>query len=288
MKSREQTEPAEGSYGFTLIELLVVIAIIAILAALLLPALSHAKRSAQGAACQNNLRQLQLAWVCYAEDHGDALPPNDSGDNLMAAPPRQRWVGGVMTYEVNGYDSIGPTRFQESTNTLLLLEDRPGRIGPYLKAAEVFKCPADRSYIILGGTRRPRVRSYTINWYLGNSQAGGMEDVPWTFHERLGEVRHSTSIFVFVDEHEDSITGGHFYFNSDAGGADTSGVGSLPANRHGKGLNLSFADGHVEKHRWKGVWGTIPVERKQVGKARPQAGQDFYWLWERSTTRREQ
>src|SRR5262245_24494070 len=60
--------------SFTLIELLVVIAIIAILAALLLPALSRAKASSHKGACLNNLRQMGMSLLMYANENKDVIP----------------------------------------------------------------------------------------------------------------------------------------------------------------------------------------------------------------------
>ena len=62
-----------------------VIAIIAILAALLLPALSRAKGSAQRIACANNLRQIRLALGIYANDHDGRMPPREPFTNRWPA-----------------------------------------------------------------------------------------------------------------------------------------------------------------------------------------------------------
>lgn len=69
-----------------MIELLVTIAIIAILAAMLLPALSAARKKAQTVQCQSNLRQISITTFMYCQDNNDYLPyawynDSDAADN---------------------------------------------------------------------------------------------------------------------------------------------------------------------------------------------------------------
>jgi type II secretory pathway pseudopilin PulG len=80
--------------AFGLVELLVVIGIIAILVAMLLPALAKARRQANSTVCMNNLRQVGVHLLAYANENRGWLFPIKLGSDV---PREKRWPTRVFS-----------------------------------------------------------------------------------------------------------------------------------------------------------------------------------------------
>src|SRR6266545_6661122 len=272
--------------AFTLIELLVAVAIIAALASLLMTALAKAKGKAQAIVCLSNVKQLTLAWMLYATDHNEFLPYNLGGsttnlDGTLTgrgiAPKRDyNWVNNIMDWELN----------PDNTNRAFVTK---GSFSTCVnQTAEIYRCPSDRalSDIQKRAGWTARVRSYSMNAMVGNageSSRYGTNVFNPTYKQfkKLSDIREPSGIFVFLDEHPDSINDGYFLNRlEELEWLD------LPASYHNGGAMFSFADGHIDLHRWGQAATKPPPKPDAAGlPLAVQASQpaDFNWVAHRTS-----
>jgi len=199
--------------GFTLVELLVVIAIIAILMAILMPALRLAREQGKRVVCLNNLRQLTLAWMLYADD-------ND---------------GEICTAQV----------YANNPASWLYISDDGQIFGvllPYVKNVKLYKCPT--------GVRGEMVTYSIVASMWGGNTAAIYGNLPKELCiENRGQIRRPGERFVFVDEGKGPKPGERaspwaVYYDKPT-------WWDIPTVRHSDGTNWSFADGHSEYHKWR-------------------------------------
>jgi prepilin-type processing-associated H-X9-DG protein len=171
-------------------------------------------------------------------------------------------------------------------------------LWPYSgKNPAIYKCPSDKSYVTIGGVAKPRIRSMSMNFFLGayGGTVGGFPSVqPYNIYTNLADIGGNApspgpaKTWVFMDVRPDTIGWGNFLTIMDGYSPSNPAQYSLedlPGIYHNGAAGFSFADGRCEMHKWIDrrtapppfLNGTIP------GSFASPRNPDVAWLQDHST-----
>ena len=157
-----QAEHPRG--GFTLVELLVVIAIIGTLVGLLLPAVQAARESARRSSCQNNIKQLALGVLNYADANRE-LPAAGGNVNKWRSyyPTDGTWWG------IGWIPAVFPFAEEQQTHDKVvewLKNSRNPQVASYPSKnfrPAVLRCPSEPNFSVQYGAHAVGSTSYRCN-----------------------------------------------------------------------------------------------------------------------------
>jgi len=253
--------------GFTRVELLSVLIVVATLTLLQIGGATTSKSKGSVAVCFFNLRQLTQAWQMYADDNKGALAENIDSSRT--------WVTSIVDYSS-----------PQSANTATLTNTPFGR---YVGRTDVYHCPADETTVRTASGLVPRNRSYSMNGAVGNPSSFWLPTPPYRSYTNLANISapSPSHLFIFLEEHPDSINDGLFAVQMPTSAASTTLI-DFPAAYHDGAMSLSYADGHVEMKRWLDPRTSPPVRFNSLLPISNQANNpDILWLADRTSARLE-
>jgi hypothetical protein len=266
--------------AFTRTELLVILAMLAMFAAMI-RSVWGIDGSVESLVCMDNLRRLAAAWRLYADDNSGEFVGNYDGGFVPSVNARETpWVTGWLDWTTSSHN----------TNFLYLTQTRYANLAPYGGAdATLYRCPFDRYLSAAQMARgwRTRVRSYSMNvcFGQGNEPGGGPLDPAYSKVIGWSSVGRQSpqQLFVFLEEHPDSINDGAFFPPYSQSWLD------LPGSYHAGACWLTFADGHLEPRRWESPNTLRPVRFvSQNGFPASANDPDRKWVMDHSPQRKWQ